>query len=218
MPANVLVNTPTIPGRETWLGQAVASVDNQTRPAIDHLVGDDVHGVGAWRMHNYLVERQLAAHGGPDPDLWILNLDDDNALSALYLEELLAIADNADDDIAVISAMPYVVDDSSRPYKRARAEAALLNPLAAPLEQANSIDLCALIRSTAWSEANGLDPNVAFADWDLWLRLVHSGHRIHCHPHRLWYYRVHDDQLGDRNNDDVETGILPATSYHPVPS
>jgi hypothetical protein len=190
--ADILVNTPTIAGRRDWLRQCVESVAAQTVAPLEHRVELDEWELGAWAMHNRLAAAGLAEHGGPRDDLWLLNLDDDNALAPDYLEVMGAAADEADPTVAVVYSWPAVT-----PHPGTRVPVHSL-----------------LVRSTAWVEAGGLPTDVAFGDWSLWLDLLDAGWRFSCVPRRLWYYRVHDDQLSHRNNRAVATGELTATRHH----
>ncbi len=53
-----------------------------------------------------------------------------------------------------------------------------------------------VVRRDAFTVAGGFDPTIAHAtDWDLWIRMVHSGSRVGCVDRPLARYRIHESSL-----------------------
>ncbi|WP_185938519.1 glycosyltransferase [Geodermatophilus aquaeductus] len=53
-----------------------------------------------------------------------------------------------------------------------------------------------VVRRDAFLASGGFDPAIAHAtDWDLWIRMIHSGARVGCIPRPLARYRLHESSL-----------------------
>lgn len=166
----VSVCTPTVPGREQLLDEAVASVAAQTRPPLEHLTWTDETREGPGAVRN-----RLARMAAGD---WLLFLDDDDLLDRDFLETLA----------------PHVADaDVVYPWVRVDGADWCPNRLFEPraLELWNYIPVTALVRRNVFLAAGGFDEGLRQAeDWDLWKRLVAQGARFKCVDEVLWTYRI----------------------------
>ena len=84
----ISVITPALPTRLGQLKDALASVEAQTRPPIEHLVGLDYQRRGTGPVKTDLA---LAAQGD-----WVATLEDDDFLHPEHLDTLAAHTDGAD--------------------------------------------------------------------------------------------------------------------------
>jgi len=92
--ADVTVITPTIPGREDVLVRCLSSIYAQSAPPMAHIIVAQQQAVG--------IPRQVAVSLAQNQALsdvrttWVLRCADDDWLTPLAIEKLLAAADDAD--------------------------------------------------------------------------------------------------------------------------
>jgi glycosyltransferase involved in cell wall biosynthesis len=175
-PISVSVITPTLPGRERWLSEAVASVEAQATPPLQHLVLCDEGEEGPALTRNRLAEQAAGE--------WILPLDDDDLLDVDHLEAL----------------SPYLGGDVV--YSWCRVEG---RPGWSPnrlfhersLRLYNFIPVTALIKRSSFLGLGGFrDVGDGSEVHDLWLRGLDAGWEFRCVPEVLWTLRVMDDDVG----------------------
>lgn len=171
---DVSVITPTVPGRESLLEEAVASVAAQTTPVLEHLTWvDDGEGPGPTR-------NRLARMAEGD---WLLFLDDDDLL---------------DQDFVEVLAPHTLTGDVVYPWCRVRGELDWSpNRLfdAAGLLQYNFVPVTALVRKSLFERVGGMDA-APWEDWVFWRKCLAAGARFRCVPEVLWTYRIRE---GTRN-------------------
>lgn len=179
--ASISVITPTIPERSELLDDCKTSVENQTIPAVEHLVAVDIEGHGPSVLRNGMVGRSTGD--------WILPLDDDDTLDPDYIQVV----------------QPHLTDAVDVVYTWCRVEGLpdwtpnrLFND--ALLLKGNFIPVTACIRKSLLEEIGGwpepperLQPG---EDWELWKLALGAGAVFKLVPEVCWSYRV---QPGSRN-------------------
>ena len=174
----VAVVTPSLPERESFRAECIASVNAQTAQPITHLVMLDYERVGPATMLNRMLPSCLAA--GAE---WIAQLADDDLMDAHHLEILVAHSTDAD-----------IV------YSYCRVEGRGFNPNspfdADRLRRENYIPATTMIRAGLCDELGWRsDSAYGFEDWDFWLRALDAGARFVCVPEQTWTYRFHGSNL-----------------------
>jgi glycosyltransferase involved in cell wall biosynthesis len=70
----------------------------------------------------------------------------------------------------------------------------------------NYIDVCSLVRRTAWEQTGGMDESrllIGFEDWEFWIHLASLNWELIYIPSPLFEYRLRDDSLfGHRLTDE----------------
>jgi glycosyltransferase involved in cell wall biosynthesis len=168
----VAVLTPTLPERSSLLNQCVASVQAQTVPVYQHLVGVDEGREGPSVTRN-----RLAASSDAD---WFLPLDDDDLLDPEFLAVLEPHLDGAD-----------VVYPWCRVEDHAELEPWAPNRLFRPdaMLRFNYVPVTALVRAELWREVGGMPIADIAEDWLMWKNCLAVGARFRCVPEVLWTYR-----------------------------
>jgi hypothetical protein len=166
----VAVITPSLPDRGDLLAVCVASVNAQTVPPFAHVIRIDHGRIGPAETRNGL------ALSVPDVE-WYMPLDDDDVLYPDHIETLLKYHSVAD----VIYSWPDTDGVFDEVFHR-------------PYEEAVSIPVTALVRSSVWWEVGGFRP-VEEEDSDLWGRAKAAGARFHCVDRVTWRYRIHERSL-----------------------
>jgi hypothetical protein len=195
------VLTPSVPGRDDLLAEAMASVQAQTVKPTIHVVGIDYERVGIGHMLNQLAR-------GIDVE-WLARLDDDDVLKPNHLELLSEGSDRADVIYSWCEIAPRARNG------KLPAEPAVLGPAgwipnqgfdAAALRERNYIPATTLIRKSLWEGIGGWalpgwgvhdsprEPEFA-EDWDFWLRALDAGARFLCIPEITWTYRYHGENV-----------------------
>ena len=174
----VAVVTPSLPERESFRAECIASVNAQTLQPITHLVMLDYERVGPATMLNRMLSSCLAASAE-----WIAQLADDDLMDAHHLETLVAHSTDAD-----------IV------YSYCRVEGRGFNPNspfdADRLRRENYIPATTMIRAGLCEELGWRsDSAYGFEDWDFWLRALDVGARFVCVPEETWTYRFHGSNL-----------------------
>lgn len=163
----ITVVTPSLPTRAHLLAEAILSVNAQTLPPVEHLIGVDHGREGSAALRNRLA---AAARGE-----WVAFLDDDDVLHPHHLETL-AVAADAD----VVYSRPDGYDPV-QPFDPDR------------LRAGNFIPVTVLARRELFLEAGGFDEAAphGWEDWGAWLRMLDHGARFRFVDEVTWTYRLH---------------------------
>jgi hypothetical protein len=193
----IAVLTPSLPGREDMLGEAMESVRKQSLQPSVHAVGVDYDRVGIGKMLNLLAASTESE--------WLARLDDDDLFLPDHLEVLASGAGDADVIYTWCEVRARPTDGTSPPVP------AVLGPNgwipnqefdADLLRTRNYIPATTLIRRSLWHELGGWslpgwgvgempnEPEYA-EDWEFWLRALEVGARFLCIPKVTWVYRYH---------------------------
>lgn len=183
--APLTVITPTIPGRESQLGECVESVEEQTIP-VQHLIGIDVDREGPAVIRNRLVEKATTP--------WVLFLDDDDVIDPDYVETVLPHFETS--DLVYTWCRKNFEYPTDLPFD---GEA---------LRQRNVIPVTVCLRVDAFMAAGGFSSEVAHEDWSLWLKLLDINARFTCVPEQKWEYRRSDDGRNAENNRKLAQGKM----------
>lgn len=166
--------TPTIPGREGLLAEAIASVDAQTVPC-QHWVLTDVRRVGPAATRNVMASKTTAD--------WVAFLDDDDLWLPHHVETVFEEMDVGYHDViythCMIEGRPGW--DPQRDHFDERA-----------MRQMNYIPLGGVVIRKSMFDAVGGFPDERYEDHGLFIRLLNAGAKFHCLPERTWVYRFGD--------------------------
>lgn len=166
---SVTVITATMPGRESLLAEAMASVAAQTLAPTEHLVAVDYVQRGGARPKNLLASAVTTD--------WLATLDDDDILYPDHLAELMAVTD-AD---VVYSGCDVVGPDPWEAYNQP-FDAELLRRL-------SIVSHNALIRTELVLEVGGWNEEKGY-DWTFWHKCLDAGARFVQIPQHTWSYRL----------------------------
>lgn len=170
----ISVVTPTIPGREEFLAEAVASVLNQTLPAVAHLVELDLDFEGPGPTMNKLVPQAETE--------WVSILADDDLYDPDHLETLAANASKAD---VVLSWCRFLgAEGPPRPLGGFKLE-----DLRA--RRFTGMTGCFMFRKSLYDELGGWPEGVA-EDWGFLIQAADAGARFAPIYRETWSYRQHD--------------------------
>lgn len=183
---DLTVITPTIIGREVALQECRASVDAQTFPVTQHLIGLDEKRRGPAHVRNHLLDIADTT--------WALFLDDDDIIYPDYVETVLPYFDESD--------VVYTWCDKNFDYN---TDVPFDGPA---LYERNVIPVTACVRIDAIREVGGFPVDVAYEDWALWLRLLDIDARFTCVEERKWSYRRGDDGRDAENNERLRRGEI----------
>lgn len=172
MPLDIVVVTPSLPTRPTYLAEAVASVARQSLKPREHLIAIDHDRRGSAYMRNQLVA--ASRHGD-----WIAFLDDDDLMWPHHLAKLAREAEDGA-DIVYSQADGYAV---ARPFDADELRAG-----------GNMIPATVLMRRSLFRELGGFRPSDVcpngWEDADLWRRALDAGARFAYVPEPTWIYRL----------------------------
>ena len=123
---------------------------------------------------------------------YALPLDADNLIRPNYLRVATELLDKLP-EVAVVYGRPaYFGENTDRHFDIGGAFDLFR------LLRDNYIDACAVIRKSAFEECGGFDsamPSPGYEDWDLWLKFVARGHRLHFVDEILFDYRIRHDSM-----------------------
>jgi glycosyltransferase involved in cell wall biosynthesis len=125
---------------------------------------------------------------------YLFFLDSDNMVRNGYIEEGIKLLESHR-EVGVFYGRPNFLGattDRLFPTKPFDLPSLLVN---------NYIDLCALVRRTAWESVEGFDENrllIGQEDWDFWIRLGGHGWGFHFCDKVLFDYRVRPDSLSSQ--------------------
>lgn len=170
----ITVVTPTIPGREEFLAEAVASVEAQTLPAVAHLIELDTDHAGPGPTMNKLVPRV-------DTE-WVSILADDDVYDRDYLETLAAHSFKAD---IVLSWCRFI--GAEGPPRPPRFKVAELRE-----RQFTGMTGCFMFRKSLYDQLGGW-PEGLSEDWQFLINAADNGARLVPVYRETWSYRQHPD-------------------------
>jgi hypothetical protein len=169
------VITPTIPGRESLLAEAVLSVAGQ-QPVrgveVVHAVAADHERSGPAVVRNRVAQSLDVTH--------LAFLDDDDVWEPHHLATVLPALARAD-----VAATLATIEGR----RRWDPQLAKFDPDA--MRHANFLPLCgAVVPADLFASVDGFPADGRlYEDWGLWLALLDRGARFEIVPQRTWRYR-----------------------------
>ena len=144
-------------------------------------------------------------HAGAE---FLLCLDSDNTIDPVFINEGVdALLNNP--KAAVAYAKPAFTGDNTRQgfiSSQFSIEKLFIE---------NFIDMCSVIRKSAWQEVHGLDENLRqHEDWELWLRLYKQGWQFIFIDKILFTYRIRQGSLITQTEDAYKKIIAYLYSKH----
>ena len=140
---------------------------------------------------------------------YIMLLDADNKVEAVFIKAAAAILDT-DPDVAVVYSDALYFGSKTGPWKVGEFNLQ-------KLMIANYIDACAMVRKSVFEELGGYDTEMkniksGWEDWEMWLRIAFSGKKFRYWPEIGFHYRVDNgSMIGDiKNSYEVRNNL---TSY-----
>lgn len=188
----ITVVTPTVPGREHLLAEAVASVQAQTVQPADHLILLDEHHAGPAPTLNLLIELVETE--------WYAVLNDDDLFDPDHLEEHQ-------------KALPYgdIVMSWGRepdaPYRGVWRRQEFLDKHDTGLRPG-----CLTARKAVWEKVRYRDQPIE--DWDFVARALFRGYKVEPVYRETWTYRSHEGQSSRIYEAALAGQPLPANTYH----
>lgn len=183
---------------ESLIESTLDAVRAQGLPDLELLIADDassdasVQRIESWiartgyparlwvNEQNQGVNRTLDALASSATGTYLLLLDGDDVLLPGGLDRLATVLDRSPDAVAFVYGDAIWIDDEGALISRSFV-AEHLPTGASPYEgrafhhllRQNILPSSAtLVRRRAFLEVGGIDPNLSFQDWDLWLRLA----------------------------------------------
>lgn len=167
--SDVTVVIPHLRGNRTdWLQRAISSLP----PGVAYVVAEN-DGELAQALNQAVAEAETE---------WVYRLDDDDALIAGALEEMLGVAFDVD---VVYPAMIFVDEEFTEHLGVHPAWPFCGNRL----QQLNFVSGCSLFRRDAYLAVGGVREMDALEDWDLWVRMHRAGYRFKPCPDAKLCYR-----------------------------
>lgn len=194
----VTVVIPTIPGRESMLERALASVHDQTRAPDQIIVETDEHRTGAAETRNRALERVTS-----DIVMW---LDDDDYLLPNHVERLARVLEKAP-EIGLVYPIPRIPEGRDPTATSVMGQWML--PWGIPFgpeqathlrEQGSFIPITHAVRTGLVRAAGGFPipgtpewprPNVE--DWGYLIRLLDHEVQFFHLPVTTWVWSIHTD-------------------------
>lgn len=176
--SDVTVITPTRPGREALLMEAVDCVQAQTSPPAAHFIGLDADAVGPALMRNALlsaVQTELVAF-----------LDDDDLLDTDHIERLVGAINEPKHRADLAWSYHRTQGRGAPTTPRPRNDRDMRNYMKAGR---NVIPVTVVARLAALNAAGGFQAEDRYEDYSLWCRLLDLGYRFTCVPVETWTYR-----------------------------
>lgn len=136
---------------------------------------------------------------------YLLFLDSDNKIEPEYIDVGIDILKRKP-KIGIVYSDAYFFGDNSRNEFKTKPfdiDHLLLS---------NYIDMCAVVRKSAWASVNGFDESrsiIAHEDWDFWLKLYKMDWQFHYVNRKLFYYRIRESSLIStlRNSESISEKI-----------
>jgi glycosyltransferase involved in cell wall biosynthesis len=173
------VITPTIPQRRLVLLDALASVEAQSLPPVEHLIAVD-SGYPRNALGPSVLRQQMLCSA---VTTWVAFLDDDDTLDAHHAETMLmAIAENPNADLVYtwcrFDGPPLPEIYYNNHYDR---EA---------LRERGIFPVTVFARREAMLDSGGFSHADTYEDWSLWNRMADAGANFVCVPEITWTYRT----------------------------
>jgi glycosyltransferase involved in cell wall biosynthesis len=126
-------------------------------------------------------------------------LDADDAYDPAFLEEQRRFIEKyPDHDVYSCNVDALLPDGTRHPYPLGRRFGAVTRVGLSDLLGGNRFTIISLVRPSAFWRVGGFRVLPMLEDYDLWLRMAHSGARFVHNPARLAVYRI---RRGSRNDD-----------------
>lgn len=192
MNPGITVAIPHVPGRERFLGEALASIGEQTRRPEAVAIATDLDAEGEAVTRNRALDMVRTE--------FVAFLDDDDRLLPSHLLACASVATETDADLVYPW---FIVEGGTDPFPQWFD--APFDPQA--LRQANYIPVTTLVRTELALSVGGFpDPDrdavypsrTACVDWAFLLRLVDAGAKFAHVPERTWIWRHHGGNLSGR--------------------
>jgi len=123
---------------------------------------------------------------------YILLLDSDNKIRSNYIDEgIQALEDDV--DVAVVYGNPFFFGDAQQRVNFKSRDFDIKTIIAE-----NYIDMCAVVRKSAWQDVSGLDEErllMGHEDWEFWINLYKRGWKFKYIDEILFDYRVRENSL-----------------------
>lgn len=177
----ISVLTASLPEREAFRAEAIASVNAQTFAPIAHLIGIDHERVGPAAILNRLLPAAVAMSAE-----WVALLADDDVLYPQHLEALSA-CESGDIRYSYCDVEGRGGWSPNAPFDPDR------------LRRENYIPATTLIRTElAVTLGWNVDAANGWEDYDFWLRALDVGAEFACVPEVTWLYRFHGSNHSTR--------------------
>lgn len=178
-PIRVSIITPTVPGREALLVEAVESVRAQTEEVAHHVILDSERE-GPAASRNRVLDLVTTE--------WVGFLDDDDLLDATHVASLMAMLANGEGppDLAWSRCRVWAAEGVWAP----RIPQGVRPDYNALLRGGrNMIPVTVIARTESVLAAGGFDPGDRYEDYELWRRMLAAGQRFAYLPVETWTYR-----------------------------
>lgn len=173
MADRIVVITASLPERDAYRQEAIASVHAQELQPVAHLVSIDHERAGPANILNRLLPAAVAYEAE-----WIAQLADDDIL---YPQHLRVLAEAGQDADIVYPFCDVEGRGAWNPNREFDADA---------LRRENYIPATTLIRTRLAVQIGGWS-DTKFEDYDFWLRALDAGAQFVCVPEATWLYRFH---------------------------
>ncbi len=197
-----------------YIAQTLESVLNQTVKPFEVLAVDDGstddtaeiaerfgHSVRVIRTAN--MKQAASRNFGVQAAVgdWIAFVDADDLWEPNKLElQIAELSRHPDADVCYTSRRVLIQDETGSRLQEVIPAAPPETIRQALFENTNFLPSSVLIRRSTFLGIGGFDPHFVFVqDWDLWLRLLHSGARFAACLEPLMQYRVHDRSVTMNN-------------------
>ena len=161
---SVSVITPSIPERERYLEELIASAEAQTFKNFEHIWQIDYSRLGCAWMVNHLAEKAKGE--------WLLICADDDLLLPRCIETLMEYADDAD----IVYSPPLVWGSDSKHFFQAPPY----------------IPSFGLIYMDLWREIGGYKDVSREEDRQFWIEAMRLGAKfVRADKEPTWVYRLH---------------------------
>lgn len=176
----VTVVTPSLPEREGFRAECIATVAAQLQQPEEHMVWLDEDRVGVAAMQNWMLESVATP--------WYMLLADDDLLDADHLKTLWEARTRSTGMADIVYSWCRVVGRDWNPNRQFDAGLLRLH---------NYIPAVALVRTSLARELEGWRTEAAhgWEDWDFWLRALDVGARFYCVERITWTYRFHGTNI-----------------------
>lgn len=138
---------------------------------------------------------------------FLLFLDSDNRIKPDYLVKSFKAIENNPEIGVVYSKPQFFGMEEFQDYRRFEVKDYSQDSLFA----GNYIDMCSLVRKSAFLQVGGFDESTDLyfgEDWDLWIRISHSGWKFQFLEEVLFEYRIRKGSLMDHLNSEKRQRTL----------
>lgn len=122
---------------------------------------------------------------------FLLFLDSDNKIYSTYIDAGISYLKN-NSDVGVVHGKPTFFGDTSRNgFKTGPFEIDKVLAI-------NYIDMCAVVRKSAWESIEGFDESrelIGREDWEFWIRIYRKGWKFFFLDEVMFFYRIRNNSL-----------------------